>query len=272
MQSLIKDLHTLKNGQKIAIYKNFHKTGDEGYAKGEEFLGITVPQLRKLAIKYQDTSFHDIKKLLRSRIHEEKYLAVLILVEKYQKHDESARVFGNEVSEASKIVDFRSLDARGAVGPRHEKEKNSRKKVFDFCIENASLFSGWDLVDTVAPSIFGHFLYHMGRDYPAYKKLLANLAKSSNLWERRIAIISTSYFIRQNQFDETIKISEILLNDCHDLIHKAVGWMLREVGKKDISSLKGFLNNHYKEMPRTMLRYAIEKFPEKERQKYLKRA
>ena len=236
MQSLIKDLHTLKNGQKIAIYKNFHKTGDEGYAKGEEFLGITVPQLRKLAIKYQDTSFHDIKKLLRSRIHEEKYLATLILVEKY------------------------------------EREKNSRKKVFDFCIENASLFSGWDLVDTVAPSIFGHFLYHMGRDYPAYKKLLANLAKSSNLWERRIAIISTSYFIRQNQFDETIKISEILLNDCHDLIHKAVGWMLREVGKKDISSLKGFLNNHYKEMPRTMLRYAIEKFPEKERQKYLKRA
>jgi len=236
MQSLIKDLHTLKNGQKIAIYKNFHKTGDEGYAKGEEFLGITVPQLRKLAIKYQDTSFHDIKKLLRSRIHEEKYLATLILVEKYKR------------------------------------EKNSRKKVFDFCIENASLFSGWDLVDTVAPSIFGHFLYHMGRDYPAYKKLLANLAKSSNLWERRIAIISTSYFIRQNQFDETIKISEILLNDCHDLIHKAVGWMLREVGKKDISSLKGFLNNHYKEMPRTMLRYAIEKFPEKERQKYLKRA
>src|SRR3989344_7152767 len=236
MQSLIKDLHTLKNGQKIAIYKNFHKTGDEGYAKGEEFLGITVPQLRKLAIKYQDTSFHDIKKLLRSRIHEEKYLAVLILVEKYKR------------------------------------EKNSRKKVIDFCIENASLFSGWDLVDTVAPSVIGHFLYHMGRDYPAYKKLLANLAKSSNLWERRIAIISTSYFIRQNQFDETIKISEILLNDCHDLIHKAVGWMLREVGKKDISSLKGFLNNHYKEMPRTMLRYAIEKFPEKERQKYLKRA
>ena len=226
------ELKSCANPEKIKIYKNFHKTSSGNYASGEEFLGVTVPDIRKIAMNNLDLSNRDILKLLESNIHEEKYVAAEIIAGKYKT----------------------SLNKKG---------------VFDFYIKNASKLSGWDLVDTTASQVVGHFLFHFGKEYPAYKIILANLAKSSNIWQKRIAIISTYYFIKNNKFDETLRISQILINDEHDLIHKAVGWMLREVGKRDLKILEDFLKKYHKSMPRTMLRYAIEKFSDKKRKEYL---
>src|SRR3989338_2464447 len=143
-----------------------------------------------------------------------------------------------------------------------EKEKNN---IVEFYLKNIKSANNWDLIDCVADKILGNYL--IDKD----KKILYDLAKTDNLWKKRIAIISTFEFIKNNQFEDTLKISEILLKDKHDLIHKAVGWMLREVGKKDLKKEEEFLNKHYKEMPRTMLRYAIEKFEENKRNFYMKR-
>ncbi|MBF0398406.1 MAG: DNA alkylation repair protein, partial [Desulfobacterales bacterium] len=140
---------------------------------------------------------------------------------------------------------------------------NNRENIYKFYLKNSKFINNWDLVDSSAEHIVGAYLYNFDRQ-PIYK-----LAVSKSLWERRISIISTYYFIKQNQFDDTLKISEILLRDKEDLIHKAVGWMLREVGKRNIENEELFLKKHYKTMPRTMLRYAIEKFPEEKRREYL---
>ncbi len=226
MKQLLAELRSLSDPAKIATYKNFHKTHDGGYAAGEEFLGLTVPQLRVLAEKYHELTLVHVKQLLGSHVHEEKYVAALILVHKYQQ--------GN------------------------------KKAVVDFCLTHARKLSGWDLVDSVAPSIFGD--YYLDKD----RSLFTRLARSHNLWERRIAIVSTYGFIRKGSFDTTLEIADLLIHDTHDLIHKAVGWMLREVGKRDALLLKNYLKSRYKTMPRTMLRYAIERFPETERKKYLR--
>ncbi len=144
------------------------------------------------------------------------------------------------------------------------KKSKEKKEIFDFYLDNAGFINNWDLVDSSAEQIVGEYL--IDKD----KSILYYLSSSSNIWERRISIISTFHFIKNNQFIDTLKISEILFKDKHDLIHKAVGWMLREVGKKDSSVLEKFLKSHYKFMPRTSLRYAIERFPEEKRQRYLK--
>jgi 3-methyladenine DNA glycosylase AlkD len=138
------------------------------------------------------------------------------------------------------------------------------KDIYDFYISNLRYVNNWDLVDLTAPNIVGRYLYDKDRS------ILYTLAKSKSLWEQRVSILSTFYFLRQGDFKDTLAISEILLHHEHDLIHKAVGWMLREVGKKDLAVEEKFLKQYYKEMPRTMLRYAIEKFEEKKRQSYLK--
>ena len=143
-------------------------------------------------------------------------------------------------------------------------DEENRKKIYDLYLENTNFINNWDLVDSSAGYIVGAYL--LTRD----KKPIYTLAKSTNLWERRIAIMATSYFIRHNEFTDTLKIAEILLDDKEDLIHKAVGWMLREIGKKDVELEEIFLKKHYQEMPRTMLRYAIEKFPEEKRKSFLK--
>ncbi len=139
----------------------------------------------------------------------------------------------------------------------------NKKEIFDFYVDNASKINNWDLVDLTAPKIMGNWLLNKPKD------ILYELVKSDNLWEKRISIISTFAFIKEKQFDDTFKISEILINDKHDLIHKAVGWMLREIGKRNLEVEENFLKKHYKNMPRTMLRYAIEKFPEAKRKAYL---
>jgi 3-methyladenine DNA glycosylase AlkD len=206
----------------------FFKTGEGEYGEGDKFAGIKVPGQRKIAKDFSNFNLTEIKVLIKSKIHEERLIGLLILVEKYNK--------GNETQ---------------------------RDKIFNFYINNRKGINNWDLVDLSAPKIVGQHLLNKN------KKLLYHLAKSDNLWERRIAILSTFTFIKDGKFDDTLKISDILLNDKHDLIHKAVGWMLREVGKKNIKVEEKYLLTRYNKMPRTMLRYAIEKFPEIKRKKYL---
>jgi 3-methyladenine DNA glycosylase AlkD len=216
-----------KNPKKIAIYQNFFKTGKGQYGEGDIFYGLTMPEQRTIVKDFTDLSLKDIRTLLNSKIHEERMIALLILVKKY--------------------------------------EKTNDKKFVNFYLKNAKRINNWDLVDVTAPNIVGH---HLLRN-KAERKILYKLARSKNLWEKRISIISTFTFLRNNQLADTIKISKILLKDEHDLIHKAVGWMLRELGKKDEKQLVKFLKTNYNQLPRTTLRYSIEKFPEKRRKEML---
>lgn len=221
------------NVKKAKILSGFFKTGKGEYGEGDIFLGITVPIQRKIAKDFSYISFKDIQELLDNKIHEKRLIALIILIIKYNK-------------------------------ALKEKDENTKKEIFELYLKNSKNINNWDLVDLSAPNIVGDYLI----DKP--KEALYKMANSDNLWDKRIAIISTFTFIRKNYFNDTIKISNILLNDPHDLIHKAVGWMLREIGKRDLLVLRRFLEENYKKMPRTMLRYAIEKFEQKERQKYLK--
>ena len=169
------------------------------------------------------------------------------------------------LSNLQKLLNSKVHEYRMVAGLILTKKFNENpEEVFNFYIKNSKRFNNWDLVDVTCPRIVGNFL--VDKD----KKTIYNLAKSKSLWEKRIAIVSTFAFIKENQFADTLKISEILLDDKQDLIHKAVGWMLREVGKRDVEVLKDFLKINYKKLPRTTLRYAIERFPEKERKKFLK--
>ena len=145
-------------------------------------------------------------------------------------------------------------------------DKSERKKIYDFYLKNIGGVNNWDLVDGSASNIIGKYLF----ESKASRQFLFDFARSENLWKRRIAMMSTFFYIKQNDFQDALRISEILLNDKHDLIHKAVGWMLREIGNRDLNVEEGFLRKYYKKMPRTMLRYAIEKFPETKRKAYLK--
>jgi len=222
-------LRKLGNKQKARILQGFFKTGRGEYAEDDIFLGVRVPEIRKLAGEYQDISITDVQKLLKSPIHEERLLALIIFVIKYSK--------GNDVV---------------------------KKRIYELYLKNTRHINNWDLVDLSAEKIVGDYLTDKSKE-PLY-----NLAKSKSLWERRISIMATFHFIKQNNFVETLIVAEMLLTDKEDLIHKAVGWMLREIGKRHLSTEGKFLNEHFQKMPRTMLRYAIERFPESKRQGYLK--
>lgn len=215
---------------KAKLLQRFFKTGPGEYAEGDRFLGVTVPVLRGLAKRHQSLPFFAALRLLRSPIHEERLLALLILLLKYQ---------GGDLSE--------------------------KEKIYKAYLRHTRYINNWDLVDVTAKRIVGDFL--KGRDRaPLYR-----LARSGSLWEKRIAILSTFHFIGCHDFGDSLKIARILLADPHDLIHKAVGWTLREVGKGDRVALEKFLKRYATIMPRTMLRYAIERFPEPQRQAYLRR-
>jgi len=226
LSNLKKELRSKANPKKARILQRFFKTGPGEYGHGDVFLGITVPETRKLAEKYGGLKSEEAIKLLHSKIHEERLAALLILVKKFQTDQD-------------------------------------KKKIYNLYLKNTRYINNWDLVDLSACKIVGDYLL----DKP--RSILYNLAKSKSVWERRISIIAAFSFIRNDDFEETLKISEMLLKDEHDLIHKAVGWMLREIGKRDIKAEEKFLQKHYKQMPRTMLRYALEKFPEKKRKQYL---
>jgi len=228
LRAILKSLCSKKNSERAKKLSGYFKTGRGEYGEGDVFWGITVPVQRKIAKEYKNLRISGVKKLLASKIHEQRLTALLVLLEKFKK--------------ASEI---------------------EKKEIFDLYIKNTRNINNWDLVDLSAPRIVGAHLFLKD------KKILYKLARSENVWERRIAVLSTLYFVKHGNYEETLTISELLLEDRHDLIRKAVGWMLREVGKKNLQKEKSFLNAHIGKISRTTLRYAVEKFKEEERRKYL---
>jgi mutator protein MutT len=226
--SIKKEMQSLASGQRAQQSSRFFKTGKGGYAEGDVFIGIKVPELRKLAKQHASATMAVIEELLQSTIHEHRQLALFLLSQRFARS-----------------------------GPADQ------ARIVDFYLANTGLVNNWDLVDCSAHTILGAYL--LERD----KTVLYRLAHSSSLWERRIAMVATWHFIRAGQTEDTFKVAELLLEDSHDLIHKAVGWMLREAGKRNEEALVAFLKAHGQRMPRTMLRYAVERFPETRRQAFL---
>ncbi len=229
MTPVQKELRKYASEERRKVNLRFFKTGKGQYGEGDQFIGVTVPDTRIVAKKFANISFEEIRPLLDSPIHEERLVGLLILVGQYQKGDEQ-----------------------------------TRKEVFDFYLQNVERVNNWDLVDLSADKIVGAHL-----EKEKNRKLLDILSRSSHLWKKRIAIVSTLHFIRKKEFRDTFRITDNLMNDPHDLLHKACGWMLREVGKKDEHALNSFLQLRYQRMPRTMLRYSIERFSPAARKKYL---
>lgn len=225
LKELKKDLRFFSDAEKALLYKRFFKTDKGQYGEGDKFIGVTVPNIRKVAKKYKNLGLDEISKLVKSEFHEERMTALIIMTLRYP---------------------------------------DDKETFYNLYIENINYINNWDLVDVTCPRIIGDYLYGKPRN------ILFDFANSENLWKKRMSIISTLYFIKKNDFSDTLKIAEILINDKHDLIQKAVGWMLREVGNKNIEVEEEFLKTHCKTMPRTALRYAIEKFPEEKRLWYLK--
>ncbi|NCN25754.1 DNA alkylation repair protein [Candidatus Falkowbacteria bacterium CG10_big_fil_rev_8_21_14_0_10_37_14] len=214
---------------KAEIFSRFFKTGPGQYGAGDKFLGVMVPEQRQIAKQFIDLPLVEIEKLLNSTWHEERLTAVLILVYQYQQADEK-----------------------------------KQKRIFNFYLAHTSRINNWDLVDVSADKIIGAYLF----THPD-QKLLDKLVISSNLWERRIAVLASFYFIKNQQFDLTLQLAKKLLTDQHDLMHKAVGWMLREIGKRDEAVLIKFLEANLKKMPRTMLRYSLERLGEADRRRFM---
>lgn len=237
--SVKKDLAAFARPNRVSDSLRFFKTGPGEYGAGDLFIGVTVPDSRIVAKDHKDLPLAEIQKLLNSKIHEERFVGLAILVNQFKKAQQP-----------------KTLD------------EAEQKRLFDFYMKNlyAQRVNNWDLIDATAPYL-GYYL--LGRR--GTTKLLDDLAKSKSLWERRAAVIFTFAFIREYELEATLRLCKKLLNDPHDLMHKACGWMLRELGKKEISQLRGFLEENVNQMPRTMLRYSIEKMSERERQMWLKR-
>jgi 3-methyladenine DNA glycosylase AlkD len=233
LDHLRQQLHAQASAERAAGARRFFKTGPGEYGEGDQFLGLTVPQVRAMLPKTDDLTEQDVLTLLRSKWHEERLLALLTLVRRFEK-------------------------AR--------KDEVVRARVVKLYLANTAWINNWDLVDTSAPLILGVWLLTHERT------VLAKLARSQSLWEQRIAVLATLAFIRAGEFADTLRLCERFLTHEHDLMHKACGWMLREAGKRDVAVLRTFLDQHAARMPRTMLRYAIEKLPEAERRKYLSKS
>jgi 3-methyladenine DNA glycosylase AlkD len=221
LTELRRDIRNVASAKRARINARFFKTKPGQYGHGDVFIGLSVPQARKIAHKHLDLPLSDVKVLMKSKIHEERVIGLEILTAKFRKSDETGK-----------------------------------KTYFEFLLKNLDAVNNWDLVDGAAPYIIGPYLV----DKPGERKILYKLAESKNLWHRRVAIIATYAFIRKGDFKDTFNIAELLMKDKHDLIHKAVGWMLREIGKRDSEAEEAFLRKHYRTMPRTALRYAIERF------------
>jgi 3-methyladenine DNA glycosylase AlkD len=222
-----KELRQLSNKEKATILKKFFKTKKGEYGEGDLFLGITVPKIRKIARKYSDIYVKELLEILSSKFHEERFLALVILENKFRKAED-------------------------------------QEKIFKIYLKNIKHINNWDLVDISAPKIIGSFLFEKD------KTILYKLAKSKNIWKKRIAIISTLFFIKKGKTKDTYKLASILLKDKEDLIHKACGWMLREAGKNNQELLENFLQTNIRKIPRTTLRYSIEKMSNSKRKHYLK--
>ena len=228
----ITDIKKYGDKERAKNLSRFFKTGKGEYGEGDKFLGLTVPTCRLLVRELIDISDKDLETILSSPYHEERLIAFLILVKRFEK----------------------------------AKDEKIRKKIYEYYLSNTKYINNWDLVDLSAPRIVGSYLI----DKKDREKILINLSKSKLLWERRIAVLATSIFIYNKEPDITFKLVDLLMKDKEDLMHKACGWMLREIGKKSGEDvLKGYLKERYMSMPRTMLRYSIEKFDETTRKLYL---
>ena len=225
---IIAEMKALADPVRAAHSQKFFGTGPGQYGAGDRFLGIRVPQVRKVAARYRELDLEEVHILLCNPLHEIRLLALVILATQFKKANPAGQ-----------------------------------KAIYNLYMQNRQWVNNWDLVDLSAPTIVGGWLKSRSR------AILSRLARSKSLWDRRISVLATFWFIRDGDFDDALLLAEILLDDSEDLIHKAVGWMLREIGKRDRKVEEGFLKLHYKKMPRMMLRYAIEKFPESLRQRYL---
>jgi 3-methyladenine DNA glycosylase AlkD len=227
--ALERELKSAATPERATGAAKYFKTGEGEYGAGDVFLGVTVPAMRKIALRYRDLKLDDLQRLLDSKVHEHRAAALEILVSQYKRGDEK-----------------------------------TRQQIFDLYLRNTKCVNNWDLVDASCRGIVGEHL----RTRP--RKVLDKLARSKSLWERRIAMVSTMPLVWGGETDDALRIAELLLDDAHDLIHKAVGWLLREVGDEDQAALVGFLKKHYERVPRTALRYAIEHFPMEQRKQMLK--
>jgi 3-methyladenine DNA glycosylase AlkD len=230
-------LREFSSAERERISRSFFKTGPGQYGDGDIFIGVTVPDTRLVAREFKDLPETEILKLLTSPTHEERLLALILLVARFEK-----------------------AQKRG--------DTPAQEELFELYLEHLRHINNWDLVDSSAPQIIGGYLWNHGGAARALPRL-QKMARSKDLWERRVAVLATYYFIRRKSFFECLTLSKLLLTDSQDLIHKAVGWMLREIGKRDLKTLLGFLDRHAADMPRTMLRYSIEKLTPKARQAYL---
>ena len=226
LAELRKAVRDLADPKRAVVLQGFFKTGRGEYGEGDRFAGLTVPQVRDLARRFHPTDFSTISSLLRSPVHEDRLLALLLLVERYR---------------------------RGAPA--------DRDRAFDLYVRSFRWINNWDLVDVSAWRIVG--------SHDLVRRQLLRWARSSHLWTRRIAILSTFARLRAGRFGDTLAVAAVLLGDKEDLLHKATGWMLREVGKRDLAALETFLRRHHRKMPRTMLRYAIERLPKARRKAWL---
>lgn len=234
VEILKKEIRKYSNIQDIDKFKYFHKTGINGYAKDDKFLCVTAPNIRKIAKRYwQDINLEDIQQLFNSNYHEERFLACVMLTEIFKKVKQN---------------------------------KELAKEIIDFYIKNYMNINGWDLVDVSASKIIGEYILK----YPEESHILYDLASSNNMWKQRMAVVANWTIINNNNYEHILKIADKLINTKEDLIQKAIGWMLREVGKRDYETEYNFLKKRYQNMPRTMLRYSIEKFEEDIRQDFLK--
>ena len=228
-KEVINALKTLATEERRKVNEWFFKTGKGEYGYGDIFLGVTMPDIRRIAKKFsQEISLQELTELIRNPIHEVRLCALIILVNKYKKENSD--------------------------------------KIYQYYMDHLTAINNWDLVDSSAPYIVGDYLYK----HPEKSKILIDFSHSENLWVRRISIVSTFTFIKNNEFNTTLEIAKLLLNDNHDLIHKALGWMLREIYKRDERIIKRFLRQNYAQIPRTTLRYAIERMDKEERLLYLK--
>ncbi len=225
-----KELRKYAHAKKATHASRFFKTGPGEYGEGDVFIGVVVPDTRRVAKMYQNLSLSQLQEVLKSPIHEDRLLALVILT-----------------------LQFAKASPEG------------QQKIFNFYLKNKKFINNWDLVDVTTPAIVGGWLFNRDR------KILDSLVMSKRLWDRRIALLSTFYFIRNGDFQDALRFARLLLKDREDLIHKAAGWMLREIGKRDRLVLRNFLKKHATQMPRTMLRYSIEHLSKAEQKRFLAR-
>ncbi len=228
-KEIINEINTYRDESKAAFLPRFFKTGKGGYGEGDQFIGVVVPNLRVVAKKYFDTDFETLQELLASPFHEYRLTALLALTYRYAKLKDPA----------------------------------SREACVNFYVSQIAAINNWDLVDLSCYKILGHWLFDKD------KQLLYDWATENHLWKQRIAMISCMYFVKQGEFKDALAIADLLQHHPHDLIHKAVGWILREIGKRNEQVLVDYLTPRYKKMPRIMLRYAIERFEEGKRKAFL---